>query len=89
MIINKNDVLDDIHKFLPCLVKPQCSLKCPERLCTSTLKQWFFYLFTLANKQNTLISWWSGKWYKWWIESNEQLCVNFCSVPNHWVNTCL
>jgi len=40
-------------QFLPCVVKLHCSFKCPLLLCTWTLQWWFFYLFTLANRQNT------------------------------------
>jgi len=45
-------VLDDIHNFLSVIhvYEPAWTLKC-----------WFFYLFTLANRQITMKVWCGGK----------------------------
>ena len=44
-----------------------------------------FLLPIYTRKQpNTMKVWWSGKWYMWWLESNEQPFVSLCSASNHW-----
>ena len=84
-------VLDDIHKICFDQSSGSAALSvtyvCVPGLWNSGFEG-LFYLFTLASKQNTMKDCWSGKWYKWWIESNEQPFVSFYSASYCWTLAC-